>query len=212
MSSKTSYLCNKLTDWFWRGVAYTPPATHYFGLLTSTHGPRANSTAYALNNTISVVGNDGKTNLYKVTTAGTTAAAQSTLYPGVNNEVITDGTAVLTEQSSALMAGTITEVSGGSYARVGVTANTTNFAATNGATTTTNPSTGTTKSTSNNAAITFPSPTANWGYVWGMGVFDASTAGNMTIVDGLAAAKTVNNGDPAPAIAISAFTFLEDTV
>lgn len=212
MSSKTSYLCNKLIDWFWRGVAYTPPSIHYFGLLTSTHGPRANSTAYALNNTISVVGNDGKTNLYKVTTAGTTAAAQSTLYPGVNNEVITDGSAVLTEQSSALMAQTFTEVSGGSYARVGVTANTTNFAATNGATTTTNPSTGTTKSTSNNAAITYPAPTANWGFVWGQGTFDALTVGNMLLVEGLNAAKTVNNGDPAPAIAISAFTFLEDTV
>jgi hypothetical protein len=91
---------NKLIDAMFRGQSLGAPATLYFALLTSTHGPRANSTAYSLNNTISVVANDGKVHLYKCTTAGTTAAAQSTLYPGVANEAITDGTAVFTEQTA----------------------------------------------------------------------------------------------------------------
>lgn len=63
-----------------------------------------------------------------------------------------------------------TEVSGGSYARVAITNNTTNFPnATLG-----NPST-----KKNGTVITFPTATANWGTVIGMGFYDASSAGNL---------------------------------
>lgn len=210
MSAKSSYLTNKLIDWFWRGQTFAPPATLYFGLLTTTNGLRSNSTAYALNNTISVVANDGKTHLYKCTTAGTTAAAQSTLYPGVANEVIVDGTATFTEQNSALKSNTgLVEVSGTGYARVGVVASLANFAGTQAAASTT-VSTGTNGTTSNNGTITFGSPTSTWGNVWAIAVFDASTAGNLLEWGGLSASKTINNGDAAPSIAISAFTSQED--
>src|SRR6185436_21073852 len=129
MSALSDYLANLVVAWYRRGQSFTPPATSYFGLLKSTRGPRANSTAYALNDTISVVANDAKVHLYKCTTAGTSAASQSTLYPGVDNEAITDGTAVLTEQKAALEAGTAAvEPSGGSYARVAVTASLANWA------------------------------------------------------------------------------------
>lgn len=212
MASQSKYLANKLVDWFWRGQAYAPPATHFFAYFTSTHGPRANSTAYALNNTVSVVGNDSKVNLYKVTTAGTTAATQGALFAGVSNEVITDGTAVLTEQTTGVQEGTaLVEVTGGAYARVGVAASLVNFAGTQAAASTT-ASTGTSKTTSNNIAITHPAPTANWGFLWALGTFDASTAGNLLMVDGLNTAKTVNSGDAAPSIAISGYTFQIDTV
>lgn len=99
-----------------------------------------------------------------------------------------------------------TEVSGGSYARVSLSPSVTNWAATNGATTTTNPSTGTGGTTSNNVAITFPTPSANWGVVTHFGVYDASTAGNLLFWAALTVSKTINNGDPAPAFAISALT------
>ena len=99
-----------------------------------------------------------------------------------------------------------TEVSGGSYARVAVTANTTNMASTGGATTTTNPSAGTGGQTSNNGAVTFPAPTANWGLVTHFGVLDASSGGNLFVHGSLTASKTINNGDAAPSFAISAFT------
>jgi hypothetical protein len=64
-------------------------------------------------------------------------------------------------------AGGGTEVSGGAYARVAVTNNSTNFpAAASG-------------SKSNGTAITFPTLTANAGTAVAFGTFDASTAGNL---------------------------------
>ena len=98
-----------------------------------------------------------------------------------------------------------TEVSGGSYARVAVTASLANFAGTQSAGSTT-ASTGTGGVTSNNAAITFPAPTASWGTVTHYGFWDASTAGNQWLCVTLTTSKTVNNGDAAPSFAIGATT------
>ena len=70
----TDYAQNKLTDALLRAQSLGAPATLYFGLLKSTKGARANSTAYALNDTLNVTASDGKIHLYKVTTAGTSAA------------------------------------------------------------------------------------------------------------------------------------------
>jgi hypothetical protein len=38
------------------------------------------------------------------------------------------------------------------------------------------------------------------------GIWDASTSGNLLFCQALTTAKTVNNGDPAPAFAIDALT------
>lgn len=87
-----------------------------------------------------------------------------------------------------------TEVSGGSYARVNVApldANWTGASATDGL-------------TDNAAAITFATPSANWGTVVAFGIFDATTAGNLLVWGPITPNKTINNGDPAPAFAIGA--------
>lgn len=102
-----------------------------------------------------------------------------------------------------------TEVSGGSYARVAVTASLANFAGTQSAGSTA-ASSGTGGTTSNNAAITFPAPTANWGSVVEYCVFDASTSGNLLYRSALGTSKTINNGDSAPSFAIGAATFQID--
>lgn len=102
-------------------------------------------------------------------------------------------------------AGGGTEVTGGSYARVAVTPNSTNFRNTQNSGS--GASTGTGGQTANQSAITFPAPTANWGVVTHMGIFDAASSGNLLVHKSLAAAKTVNNGDPAPSFAIGDFTF-----
>lgn len=104
--------------------------------------------------------------------------------------------------------GTLTEVSGGSYARVAVTASLANFAGTQSAGSTT-ASSGTGGQTSNNAAITFPAPTANWGICTHIAVFDASSGGNPWIVKLLASPKTVNNGDAAPLFQAASFTYTQ---
>lgn len=101
-----------------------------------------------------------------------------------------------------------TEVSGGSYARVSVTSSTTNWANTQASGT--GASTGTGGTTSNSNAITFPAPTANWGTVTEVCVFDASTAGNLLFRTALTVSKTVNNGDAAPSFAAGALTFQID--
>ena len=102
-----------------------------------------------------------------------------------------------------------TEVSGGSYARVALAPSTTNWASTGGATTTTNPSAGTSGTTSNNVAISFATPSASWGLVQWFGVFDASTAGNLLWWGALTTPKTINSGDTV-SFAISALSIQID--
>lgn len=102
-----------------------------------------------------------------------------------------------------------TEVSGGSYARVAVTSSLANWAGTQSAGSTT-ASSGTGGTTSNNGAITFPAPTANWGTVACWGIFDAASAGNLWIYSALTANKTINSGDAAPSFAAGAATFQID--
>ena len=102
-----------------------------------------------------------------------------------------------------------TEVSGGSYARVAVTSSLANWAGTQSAGSTT-ASSGTSGTTSNNNAITFPAPTANWGVVTHFGVFDASTSGNQLICQALTVSKTINNGDAAPVFNAAALTIQVD--
>ena len=83
-------------------------------------------------------------------------------------------------ETDKLEAGTLTqEVSGGSYARVQVTAW---DAPSNGA-------------TQNTGAATFPTSTADWGMVSGVFVADASTSGNVLLHGSLTSARDVNSGD-----------------
>jgi hypothetical protein len=106
-------------------------------------------------------------------------------------------------------AGGGTEVSGGSYARISVTSALANWAGTQSAGSVT-ASSGTGGQTSNNAAITFAAPTANWGVVTHFGVYDAITTGNLLFWVALAAPKTINNLDAAPSFAAAALTFTVD--
>jgi len=80
-------------------------------------------------------------------------------------------------------AGGGTEVSGGSYARVAVTNNATNFPAASAGV------------KSNGTAITFPMATASWGTVAAFGIFDAVTAGNLLAWGALSASRAVANLD-----------------
>jgi hypothetical protein len=102
-----------------------------------------------------------------------------------------------------------TEVTGGSYARVAVTSSLANWAGTQSGGSTT-ASTGTGGTTSNNAVITFPAPTANWNSVTEFCVFDAVSAGNLLFRAALTTPKTINNGDAAPSFGVGALTFQID--
>lgn len=101
-----------------------------------------------------------------------------------------------------------TEATGGSYARVAVTAGLAAWAGTQSAGSTV-ASSGTGGTTSNNAAITFPTPTASWGTVVCWAITDASTAGNIWIYSALTVSKTINIGDSV-SFAAAAATYQAD--
>lgn len=99
------------------------------------------------------------------------------------------------------VSGSGTEVSGGSYARVAITNNATNWPSATG----TNPT-----SKANGVAITFPAPTANWGTIVAYAIYDAASTGNEIVWGALTVNKTVNNGDAAPSFAIGALVITLD--
>lgn len=80
-------------------------------------------------------------------------------------------------------AGGGTEVSGNNYSRVAVTNNATNWPASSGG------------AKSNGTAITFATPSGSWGTVVAMGIFDASSAGNLLMWADLDVDKPVTSGD-----------------
>lgn len=208
MPSLTDYAENKIDDWMFRAQAATPPATWYIGLIVATRGysSAVRSASVALNDTVLPTTPNGR--IYKCTTAGTTAAGEPT-WPNTAGGTVTDGTAVWTEQTTAMEAGTFTEPSGGGYARVSLASSLANWAGTQAAGSTV-ASTGTGGTTSNNAALTFPAPTGNWGLLYGFFGSDALTAGNIWKYAALTTPKNVNSGDAAPSFAAAALTFQID--
>lgn len=91
-------------------------------------------------------------------------------------------------------AGGGTEVSGGSYARASVAASLAAWAGTQSAGSTT-ASSGTSGTTSNNGAVSFPTPTAGWGTVVSIRWWDAASGGNAWVCTPLTISKTINSGD-----------------
>lgn len=108
--------------------------------------------------------------------------------------------------------GSGTEVSGGSYARVAVTASLSNWAGTQSSgSTTASSGSGSSAVTSNNIAVTFPAPTATWGTVVGWSIWDSAGGGNMLFFGPLSVNKTINAGDSQPSFSVGALSLTFDT-
>lgn len=88
-----------------------------------------------------------------------------------------------------------TEVSTGGYARASLACNVTNWAATNAALSTANPSAGTSGQTSNNSTVTFATPSLTWNTITHFGIFDALSGGNLLFWGALSASKLIQTGD-----------------
>lgn len=95
-------------------------------------------------------------------------------------------------------AGGGTEVTGAGYARVHVGPSDATWSAH-----------ATAGRTQNVALVQFGAPTANWGIITHVGLFDA-VAGNLLTWNALVAPKTVNNGDAAPSFDATALDFQWD--
>lgn len=87
-----------------------------------------------------------------------------------------------------------TEVSGNNYSRAHVVNALTAWDNTQAASSSA-VSSGTGGTTRNQATITFPTPSATWGTVTHMAIFDASSGGNMLYWNALTASKVINSGD-----------------
>lgn len=94
-------------------------------------------------------------------------------------------------------AGGGTEIATGSYARVAITNNLTNFPVASGG------------AKANGTAITFPQATANQGTAVAMGLFDASSDGNMLVWSTLTNSRSIFAGDIA-SFPAGSVTFTED--
>ena len=77
----------------------------------------------------------------------------------------------------SIINGNSTEVSGGGYARQTVAFTTSG------------------NTTSNNAAVEYPTATGNYGTVTHVGVYDASSSGNLMAYAALSSNKTIETGD-----------------
>lgn len=80
----------------------------------------------------------------------------------------------------------LTEPAGGSYARLAVANNATNFPAATGTTPTLK---------SNGVQFDFITATASWGVITHMAIMDAASGGNMLAWSTLATSKTIDSGD-----------------
>lgn len=108
--------------------------------------------------------------------------------------------------SSPSDAGGGTEVTGGSYARVSMTPSDTAFTNTQG--TTSGVSTGSGGTVTNGEVVQFITPTAGWGSVVAVGIFDAATSGNL-LIHGTLLGRTINISDDVK-FPIGAFSFQID--
>lgn len=115
---------------------------------------------------------------------GSSFSAPSTVYIGLYTSAPSD-------------TGGGTEVSGGSYARVAITCNTTNFPTT------------TTGLIQNAVAQNFAQASAGWGTIVAFGIFDALTSGNLLYWGLITPNKTVATGDTL-SIAINQLQVSED--
>lgn len=101
--------------------------------------------------------------------------------------------ALITTAPTNANGASIVEVSGGSYARVAVTNNDTNWPAATG------------RAKSNGTTIAFPASTASWGTVVGFALYDAASAGNFLAYGALSSSQAIGSG-VTPQFLAGAFT------
>jgi hypothetical protein len=116
---------------------------------------------------------DDANNMLDVRFGGVASSAPATYYVGLSTTAPTNtGT-------------NVTEPSGGAYARVAVTNDTTNFPAASG------------RAKSNGTVVTYPTATADWGTLTHFVLYDAATGGSMRAWGALATPQAVASGATA---------------
>lgn len=174
----TTYTDQKVLNAVLQAASLSAPATWYVGLLQCT-GPWQPSVAYTTtqyvvptNFSSLTPGTPGR--IFVCTTGGTSSSSTQPTWPTMVGGTVGDGSGSLvwTEVTLLFTAGTFTsaELSGNNYARVSVTANSTNFA---------NATSARPAVTYNGTAINFASPSAQWNATCALILADASSSGNI---------------------------------
>jgi hypothetical protein len=104
--------------------------------------------------------------------------------------------ALFTAAPTAAGGGTEVVSTGTNYSRVPITSALTAWAGTQGAGTTV-ASSGTSGQTSNNTVVTFANPSASWGTITSVGIFDAATGGDLLMFGNLTSPQAVSPTNPA---------------
>ncbi len=180
------YMEPKVLDAWFGDTAPTVPATVYVGLILQlgtlssalTAGTSYTSLACATNtasyagaaNDIILIGSGATTQVVQASALWASAATSISVSSFIANAAYPIGTPFIRCDVYA----TAQEPSGGAYARVAVTNNTTNFPASTAS--------GTGYQKQNGTAITFPQATANWGTVAGFLIGDNATPGSGNIL------------------------------
>ena len=217
MAALTDKLENALIDWLLRAqaigltgataAAATGLANTYTALIRATAGISPRSTAVTVGQTTVPATPNGR--MYRCSTLGTTGSGEPT-WPTTTAGTVADGGAVWTEMttdfetnSAVLIAAEATGLGG--YARATIVSSMTasGWAGTQSAASTT-ASSGTGGTTSNNGTMSY-APSATWGVVAGVVLYDAITTGNALIYSVLTLPKTINSGDTVtfPAAALT---------
>ena len=216
----SDYLENLMVDGLFRGGCLTTAGAT--GSTAVVKGIWAASTAYSLGDIVvphaNMTGAGGK--LLRCTTAGTSGTNNALAVPNPGS-TLNDNTVVwtaiatipaphqlyfglFTVAPSDSGGGTELTIGVGNYSRPAFACTLANWAGTQSAGST-SASSGTGGSTSNNNAITFPTPSADWGVIVAFGVFDAASGGHLLWWDNLSVNRTVLNGDLAPTFPIGQF-------
>lgn len=215
----SDFLENRLVDGVLRGGALTTAGAA--GSSTVVRGIWTASTTYAIGDIVvphaNMVAAGGK--FLRCTTAGTSGSTNTLTVPAPG-ATLADNTVTWTAMSGIPSYTTIyvalfttapadsgggTEVTGGSYARIAVACTLAAWAGTQSAGSTT-ASSGTSGVSSNNASITFATPTADWGTIVAFGIFDRLTSGNLLFSAPLSSPRVVLNGDAGPSFAAGQLT------
>ncbi|HJW80813.1 MAG TPA: hypothetical protein VJ396_01105 [Acidiferrobacterales bacterium] len=186
MSKMTNYLEEQLIMHEFRTGTYAKPTAQYIGLIRANKGKWATGIVYSVNDYVVPVASNGR--LYKCTTGGTSGASEPT-WGTTEGGTTADGTAVWTEQTLAIEAGTPPEVGSGiGYARINLAPADANWSAPAGGN----------GATDNLAAIQFGTPTGDWDWIVGFFTADAVSAGNIKLYGIMATPKRVVAGADAP--------------
>lgn len=196
----SDYWAKKLIEVTFGATAVSAPGTLYFGAMGPNKGKWAASTVYSASDYVIPTTANGR--IYKTTSGGTSGGSEPT-WPTTTGGTVVDGTVTWTEQTASLNAGTGPEVTGGSYGRGSLTNNTTNFPAATLVS-------GLEQIQNAVAVSNFPTPSGNWGtngWISHIGIWDASSAGNMLAYFDLTTPVQVTSSATPFSIPINGITF-----